>query len=90
VDQRFIYLSLASPEAERYSIETGTVALVNGEKLHLRSEAVRLMLWHAGGVALILSLFLWMIPLPIRDWAYRLIAKHRYRFFGGVCDLSGL
>ena len=29
-----------------------------------------------------LAMAFWMVPTPIRDWAYRLFARHRYRMFG--------
>ena len=31
-----------------------------------------------------LFLALGLIPRPMRDWAYRLVARHRYRWFGKV------
>jgi predicted DCC family thiol-disulfide oxidoreductase YuxK len=31
-----------------------------------------------------LFLALGVIPRPVRDWAYRLVARHRYRWFGQV------
>ena len=30
------------------------------------------------------KLFLGLIPRPIRNWAYRLVARNRYRWFGKV------
>lgn len=32
-----------------------------------------------------------LVPTPLRDWLYRLIARNRYRLFGKyeVCDLGG-
>lgn len=85
IDEKFSYFPLTSQEAEGHDIEAGTVALVLDGKVHHRSEAVRLMLWHAGGVAMILSAGLFLIPLPVREWVYRWIVKNRYRFFGGTC-----
>ena len=29
-----------------------------------------------------LAIVFWVVPKPIRDWAYRLFARHRYRMFG--------
>jgi predicted DCC family thiol-disulfide oxidoreductase YuxK len=31
-----------------------------------------------------------LLPVPLRDWMYRLIAKHRYRWFGRKTDLCPL
>ncbi|MEN8755790.1 MAG: DUF393 domain-containing protein [Akkermansiaceae bacterium] len=87
VDDQIAYLPLTSCEAGKYDIEAGTVALVMDGKVYLRSEAVRLMLWHVGGLAMVFSLLLAIIPRPIRDAAYRYIAKNRHRFFGGSCEV---
>lgn len=29
-----------------------------------------------------LAAAVWIIPRPIRDWAYRFVARHRYKIFG--------
>ena len=56
--------------------------------LFLRSEAVSRALIDIGGVWCFLGRFLRLIPTPLRDWAYNLIAKNRLKFFPyGTCDL---
>ena len=61
--------------------ETDSVVLVEDDKVYLRSSAALRIARKLGGIwswayALII------IPSPIRDIAYRLFAKYRYRLFG--------
>jgi len=49
--------------------------------LSLRSEAVARALIDVGGVWGLLGRFLRLIPTPLRDWPYNLIAKNRLKFF---------
>ncbi len=48
----------------------------------LRSAAAVRVLWQLGGVWLLIGWLLWLIPLPLRDLGYRIIAMNRYRLFG--------
>ena len=60
----------------------------NGQSLFLRSEAVAHALIDVGGVWGFLGRLLRLIPTPLRDWAYNLIAKNRLKFFpNGACAL---
>jgi predicted DCC family thiol-disulfide oxidoreductase YuxK len=47
-----------------------------------RSSAVARMLWRIGGVWRVAGALLWIIPKPLRDLGYRLVAKYRYALFG--------
>lgn len=47
-----------------------------------RSEAVILILRELGGFWTAVALALRIFPKPLRDWGYRIIARHRYRIFG--------
>ena len=47
-----------------------------------RSDAVIFVLTQLGGVWPAAASLLRLIPQPIRDWGYGLIARHRYRVFG--------
>ena len=59
-----------------------------GQSLFLRSEAVARALIDVGGLWGFLGRFLCLIPTPLRDWAYNLIAKNRLKFFpNGACAL---
>ena len=53
----------------------------DGQSLFLRSEAVARALIDVGGLWGFLGRFLRLIPTPLRDWAYNLIAKNRLKFF---------
>jgi predicted DCC family thiol-disulfide oxidoreductase YuxK len=79
---RLTFRTLASEEAQPYDFEEGTMAVVRCGLVYLRSEAVRVMLQEAGGVALLGSLLLKATPLFLRDRVYRWVAKNRYRWFG--------
>ena len=48
----------------------------------VRSAAAVRVLWQLGGVWWLIGWLLWLIPLPLRDIGYRLIAASRYRLFG--------
>lgn len=79
---RLTFRTLASEEAQPYDFEEGTVAVVRNGEVYLRSEAARVMLQDAGGIALLGALFLKVTPWCIRDRVYRWVAKNRYRWFG--------
>lgn len=57
------------------------IVTINDRKYH-RSAAVVRILWQLGGIWNVLGSILWVIPQPIRDAGYRLVAKFRYRIFG--------
>ena len=48
----------------------------------VRSAAAVRVLWQLGGVWWLIGWLLWLIPLPLRDLGYRIIAANRYRLFG--------
>lgn len=52
-----------------------------GERVHVRSAAVLLLLDYLGGPWRVL-LVAALIPRPIRDWLYDRLARVRYRLFG--------
>src|SRR5574342_708284 len=58
-----------------------TLVLVQGSKFYVRSAAVIRVLaglpfpWKLAAAA-------WIIPSPLRDWAYDRIAQNRYNLFG--------
>jgi predicted DCC family thiol-disulfide oxidoreductase YuxK len=52
------------------------------ERLLTRSDAVLFVLKQLGGIWKLLSLFLQLLPRVLRDAAYRLVARNRYRLFG--------
>lgn len=58
-----------------------SVVVIEREKVWLESDAAFHILYRLGGVWSILAV-LWFLPKRLRDWAYRLVAKNRYRLFG--------
>ena len=52
-----------------------------GQSLLLRSDAVARALIDVGGVWSYLGRLLRLIPTPLRDWGYNLIAKNRLKLF---------
>lgn len=59
-----------------------------GERVKVRSAAALQVAWYMGGVWRMLML-LWLIPRPLRDFAYDQFALRRSRFFGryGSCPV---
>ena len=58
-----------------------TFVLVDGSSCFTRSDAALRVVQHlSGGWALLRGLSL--IPKPMRDWGYTVIARHRYQWFG--------
>jgi predicted DCC family thiol-disulfide oxidoreductase YuxK len=53
---------------------------VKGQVL-TRSEAALRVAAYLGGIWR-LALILWIVPRPIRDWAYDLVARHRHLLIG--------
>lgn len=54
-----------------------------------KSGAVVRILWRLGGGWRVLGGLIWLIPLPLRNLGYDLIARNRYRLFGkkDVCRM---
>ena len=62
-------------------LDLSTVVLIQGKTFHTRSSAalrtIAMMDWPYRG----LSVF-WLLPYPLRDLGYNMVAKVRYRVFG--------
>ena len=85
---RFRFASLQSPLGEellaRFGIDRGvtdSVILVEGDRWYKESDAALRIARGLGGPWKALGIFR-LIPRPLRDAAYRLIARNRYRWFG--------
>lgn len=62
--------------------DLNTVVLwVNG-RAYRKSAAVVRVLWQLDPVWKCAGTLLWLIPLPIRNLGYTLVARNRYRMFG--------
>ena len=61
--------------------DADSVYLVRNGKSYIRSAAgIRCLLYMKWYYAMLFPIF-WIIPLPIRDKGYRIIAKYRHKFF---------
>lgn len=87
-EARFRFASLQSPVGERLRDELGidrgkvdSVILVEGDRWYKESDAALRIAGGLGGLWKALQVFR-LIPPPLRDAAYRLIARNRYRWFG--------
>jgi predicted DCC family thiol-disulfide oxidoreductase YuxK len=84
---RFRFASLQSPVGERLRDELGidrkvdSVLLVEDGRWYKESDAALRIARGLGGAWKLLGIFR-LIPRPLRDAAYRLIARNRYRWFG--------
>ena len=85
---RFRFASLQSDLAQRLLTERGldpkaldSVVVIDGDRLYRESDAALRIARDLKGAWTILTVFR-VIPRPVRDWAYRLIARNRYRWFG--------
>jgi predicted DCC family thiol-disulfide oxidoreductase YuxK len=54
---------------------------IKGRSYRKSAAAVRI-LWRLSPGWQILGTLLWLIPLPLRNLGYSLVARNRYRFFG--------
>jgi predicted DCC family thiol-disulfide oxidoreductase YuxK len=57
-----------------------SVVVIEGNRVYLESDAALHILYRLPGYSWLYSLR-WL-PKPLRDWAYRVVAKNRYRIFG--------
>ncbi len=87
-DARFRFASLQSPLGEKLRAKLGidpqavdSVILVEGDRWSKESDAALRIARELRGAWKALAL-LRVIPRPLRDAGYRLIARNRYRWFG--------
>jgi predicted DCC family thiol-disulfide oxidoreductase YuxK len=87
-EARFRFASLQSESGRRLVAENGldpdvlnSVILIEDGKVYRESAAALRIARHMSGAWKLLRVFV-LIPRPIRDAAYRLIARNRYRWFG--------
>lgn len=60
-------------------MDLNSMVFAADDRIFVRSAAVVRTLWVIGGAWRMLGGVLWLIPKPIRDAGYRLIATHRHR-----------
>lgn len=59
-----------------------TVVLVTGGESFRYSSAIVRIFWLLGGIWAAAGWLIWLIPKPLRDLGYRIVATNRYRWFG--------
>jgi predicted DCC family thiol-disulfide oxidoreductase YuxK len=86
------YFKFASLQSElgqkllhQYGIDenTDSVVLIEHNKPYVKSSAALRLCWNLHGAWKMGSLLL-IVPCPIRDFFYNIIAKNRYKWFGKV------
>jgi predicted DCC family thiol-disulfide oxidoreductase YuxK len=60
----------------------GSLIVWMSGRTYRRSAAVARVLWRLGPLWKVVGWLLWLIPLPVRDLAYCIVAGNRYRLFG--------
>ena len=76
---------LARHGADPADLDTVYVVLsydLPDERLLPRSDAVIFILRNLGARRHTLGHLLQLVPRPLRDWGYRIVARNRYRIFG--------
>ena len=66
--------------ADVEALDTMIVATESG--IFRRSSAAVRILWRLGPFWKLCGWLLWVIPLPVRDLGYKIVANSRYRLFG--------
>ena len=85
---RFRFAALQSAAAESLLKSTGagplpdSIVLVRDGRVYTQSGAVLRIARELRGLWPLAYAFI-IVPRPLRDWAYRLVARNRYRWFGG-------
>ena len=84
---RFRFASLQSPAGRQLLEGFGvgphldSVVLIADGVVHTRSDAALRIAARLNGLWPVLKILL-LVPRPIRNWAYDVVAKNRYRWFG--------
>ena len=87
-EARFRFASLQSAAGQRYLDElridrqaVDSVILVEGDRWYMEGDAALRIARLLPGPWKMLGIFR-LLPRPLRNWLYRLVARHRYRWFG--------
>ncbi|HYE60862.1 MAG TPA: thiol-disulfide oxidoreductase DCC family protein [Phycisphaerales bacterium] len=82
---RFRFAPLQSEAARGLLGETSerpdSIALVEGGRVYWKSTAALRIARRLGGLWRVLYVLI-VVPRPVRDWVYNIIARNRYRWFG--------
>lgn len=80
-EDRLLFAPLNGETSQRYQIDLSddSMAVAEEGRIWRASEAVRLAFGRAGGIGLVVAGVLAVIPLKIRNWGYKVIARNRKR-----------
>ena len=88
-DKRFRFATTQSETGRQLMLAHGfdpnrpsSVLLIENDAVFVESSAAVHVLRAFGGAWKIVAALIWIVPRPVRDAAYRGIAKRRYRWFG--------
>ena len=88
-EKRFRFATTQSQTGARLMAEHGldastpaSVLLIEGDRAYTESAAMVRVLRSFGRAWPLLAGAIWIVPKPVRDAAYRAVAKRRYRWFG--------
>ncbi len=87
-DGRFGYVPQQSPEGQKvlarvgFPAEPSSVIVINSERVFTHSAAVIEIYRTLGGWYAVIARLLALVPRPIRDFGYRVVARWRYNIFG--------
>ena len=59
-----------------------SIVFRDGGRTWKSSSAIVRIFWRIGGIWSLVGSLIWVLPKPIREFAYRTIARLRYRLFG--------
>ena len=86
--KNFLFVPLQSESAAKFLSElpqdkqhADSIVYAEGKKIYFRSSAVLKILNRMGGVWKLFYVFI-LIPRPLRDYIYNLIARYRMNWFG--------
>ena len=95
-NDHFRFISLQNPNLHKYlnssnkidAIEANSILLINYEgDVKIKSEAITLIFCRLKGLKS-LTLIMNFFPNKIRNLAYSIVAKHRYKIFGKINQCS--
>jgi len=86
--ERFLFVSLQSEKSKEIlsnfnftQSDIETIILLEENKLYFVSTAALKIVRHLNFLCSLLYIFI-IIPKPLRNYVYRIIAKNRYKWFG--------
>jgi predicted DCC family thiol-disulfide oxidoreductase YuxK len=87
-EAKFLFASLQSKAGQEFVAkfklphdDFDSFVMIDGERFYTKSTATLNVLRRLGGMWQLLYVFI-VIPKPLRDFVYNLVARNRYKWFG--------